>query len=156
METEKGLPALAKFLWVREFKPDGVRLTNGRRWYTWQDLADLKRVLDGEITLVGLMHAAGVQLLAGTDTPSPLVVPGEALHDELELLVRAGLTPAETLRTATVNPARWLKRERDLGTIEVGKFADLVMLSANPLESITNSRQINAVWVGGRRAGRAR
>lgn len=151
-EAEKKLPALVKFLWARKFEPDGVRLTNGRRWYTWQDLAGLRKLLDGEIKLVGRLHAAGVGLLAGTDTPSPLVVPGESLHDELELFVRAGLTPAEALRTATVNPAKCLKRDTELGTIEAGKFADLVLLSANPLEDIKNTRRIKAVWVGGRSA----
>lgn len=150
-EAEKRLSALAKFLWVRQFEPDGVRLPNGLRRYTWRELADLKRVLDREVKLVGLMHAVGVQLLAGTDTPSPLVVPGEALHDELELLVSAGLTPAEALRTATVNPAKCLNRESGLGTIEPGKAADLVLLSADPLQNIRRTRQIEAVWVGGRR-----
>ncbi len=153
-ELEKKLPALAKFLWVRKFEPDGVRLVNGRRWYTHQDLAQLRRLLDGEIKLVGRMHAAGVQLLAGTDTPSPLVPPGASLHDELELFVRAGLTPAEALRTATVNPARCLKRTADLGTIEPGRYADLVLLTADPLADIRNTRAIGAVWVAGRKVPR--
>jgi imidazolonepropionase-like amidohydrolase len=73
-----------------------------------------------------------------------------SLHDELELFVQAGLSPMEALQTATLNPARFLGREKDLGTIEKGKIADLVLLEASPLESIGNSRKIDAVVVNGK------
>jgi imidazolonepropionase-like amidohydrolase len=152
--AEKQLPPLVKFLWKREFEKDGVRLPNGLRWYTQQDLRDLKQLVDGEVKLVGRMHKAGVSILAGTDWPSPLVLPGVALHDELELFVRAGMTPAEALRTATLNPAKCLKRDKDLGAVESGRCADLVLLTADPLKDIRNTRTVDAVWVGGRRAER--
>jgi imidazolonepropionase-like amidohydrolase len=86
--------------------------------------------------------------MAGTDTPVPPAA-GFALHDELELLVKGGLTPEEALETATRNPARFLGRERDLGTVDRSKIADLVLLNANPLENIHNTTKISAVILHG-------
>jgi imidazolonepropionase-like amidohydrolase len=99
---------------------------------------------------IGKMHRANVPLLAGTDNNNPYVVPGFALHDELELFVQAGLTPMKALKTATVNAAEYLGMEKFRGTIEKGKFADLVLLDANPLIDISNIRKINAVVINGR------
>jgi imidazolonepropionase-like amidohydrolase len=102
------------------------------------------------------MSRNGVELLAGTDTGDPYVIPGAALHDELALLVTAGLTPAEALRTATSNAARYLNLEESFGTIDRGKSADLVILNANPLEDIKNTRRIWAVMVRGKLVDRKR
>ena len=102
------------------------------------------------LELVGMMNHAGVPILAGTDVLNPWCLPGFSLHDELALLVQAGLTPAAALQTATINPARFLGREKDLGTISKGKIADLVLLDANPLQDIRNTTRINAVVVNGR------
>jgi imidazolonepropionase-like amidohydrolase len=103
-----------------------------------------------ELSLTEKMHKSGVLFLAGTDTPNPSILPGFALHDELKLLVSAGFSPMEALQTATLNPARYLGKEKDLGTIETGKLADLVLLDANPLDDISNTRKIRAVIVDGR------
>jgi imidazolonepropionase-like amidohydrolase len=100
--------------------------------------------------LVGRLNRAGVQMLAGSDSPNPFVYPGFSLHDELGLLVRSGLTPAEALRTATVNPAIFLGLTDSLGTVSRGKVADLVLLDANPLTDIANTKRIRAVIQGGR------
>jgi imidazolonepropionase-like amidohydrolase len=105
--------------------------------------------------LVPLMAAAGVPMLAGSDTPNPWVFPGFGLHDELELLVEAGLTPLQALQAATVNPARFLGRTDELGTVGIGKLADLLVLEANPLEDITATRRIRAVVADGRLYRRA-
>ena len=75
---------------------------------------------------------------------------GETLHDELQELVSAGLTPAEALQSATIAPARFLGWDQAMGTIEARKVADLVMLDANPLEDIRNTRKIAAVVVRGK------
>ncbi len=99
---------------------------------------------------IRLMHKTGVPLLAGTDLGNPFIFAGFSLHDELELFVKAGLTPLEALRTATINPARFLGKEKDLGTVQRGKLADLVLLDANPLENIRNTRRISGVVVNGR------
>ncbi len=95
--------------------------------------------------LTGLAHEAGVPIGAGTDTPISYSVPGYSLHSELEMLVRAGLSPMEALHSATVRPAEFFGLSGEMGTVEEGRLADLVLLSANPLESIENTRTILAV-----------
>jgi imidazolonepropionase-like amidohydrolase len=97
-----------------------------------------------------ILHEAGVGLLAGSDVGNPYVYAGFSLHDELELYTQAGFTPYEALETATVNPSRYLGMEESVGTIEEGKFADLVLLDANPLADILNTRKISAVIMNGR------
>jgi imidazolonepropionase-like amidohydrolase len=113
-----------------------------------------RRVAEAElrsgVALVGLLHEAGVPLLAGSDTGNPFVIPGFSLHAELELLVRAGLSPLAALQTATVNPARFLEATDSLGTVEAGKLADLVLLDADPLADIRNAAKIRAVITNGR------
>ena len=96
-------------------------------------------------TLIAPLNRAGVALLAGSDLANAYVYPGFGLHDELGLLVRAGLTPAEALRTATFNPARFLGLTDSLGVVAAGKVADLVVLDGNPLQNIANTRKIRAV-----------
>ncbi len=97
------------------------------------------------------MHRAGVPFMAGTDTAAGVhVFPGFSLHDELGLFVKAGMTPLEALQTATWNPAKFLGTLSDMGTIEKGKFADLVLLDADPLEDIANTKKIRAVVLAGR------
>ena len=112
--------------------------------------ANAKRVYQKELEIVGAMRRAGVGFLAGTDTGNPFCFPGFSLHDELALLVKAGLAPVEALRSATLDPAKFLGLDKTLGTIEQGKIADLVLLDANPLEDIRNSQRINAVVSNGR------
>lgn len=96
------------------------------------------------------MHRAGIGLLAGSDAPNPLSAPGIGLHDELAHFVDAGLTPLEALQTATRNAARFLGQEQTRGSVDAGKVADLVLLDADPLADIRNSRRIAAVILGGR------
>jgi hypothetical protein len=96
------------------------------------------------------LRDAGVKLLAGTDMPQAFVYPGFSLHEELELLVRSGLTPLEALRSATYNPAEFLGALDSLGTVNQGKIADLVLLDADPLADIRNTRRISLVIANGR------
>lgn len=105
---------------------------------------------DFSLSLVGQMHAAGVPIGAGTDTPIGVSLPGDSLHTELERLVEAGLTPLEAIEAATIRPAEFFSLQEEMGTIAVGRRADLVLLDADPLESITNTRAIAAVVTRGR------
>ncbi len=105
--------------------------------------------------IVQILHRAGVRILAGTDAPMPLVHPGDSLHRELELLVESGLSPAAALRAATLDAAEFLGRSADAGSIAVGKQADLLLLDADPLQSISHTRRIHAVVLDGRLLRRA-
>ena len=102
------------------------------------------------LNLVAEMQKAGVKILAGTDLASNFLMPGFSLHDELELMVEAGLSPFEALQTATINPAKFLDRENELGSVESGKIADLVLLDDDPLKGISNIKKIYAVIVNGK------
>jgi tetratricopeptide (TPR) repeat protein len=99
--------------------------------------------------LVKALFDSGVPLMAGTDAPDVGPMAGVGMHEELQELASDGLTPFEVLQTATVNPARYFGKSGESGTIEVGKRADLVLLQRNPLESISNTREIVGVMVGG-------
>jgi imidazolonepropionase-like amidohydrolase len=104
-----------------------------------------------ELDIVRKLNDAGVPLLAGTDTPAGIdVIPGFSLHLELIRLEQAGLTPLQALQTATINPARFLDKTADFGTVEKGKIADLVLLAANPLDGIHFTQSIAGVVLNGR------
>jgi imidazolonepropionase-like amidohydrolase len=121
-----------------------IQGTSAKRVSLFERMADFNR------RLVGAFRAAGVPVVAGTDALNPGCVPGFALHDELELLREAGLTNEEALAAATRVPATWLGVITDRGTIEAGKRADLVLLDADPLAEIGNTRKIAGVMVNGR------
>lgn len=137
-------------LLMLEDPTDGLRpdtRTPAQRAAHQKDWAFLER-------LVRLERDAGVLLLAGTDLPLQ-GVPGLALHAELSMLQRAGLTPAEALRTATLNPARFFHATDTLGTVQAGRVADLVVLAANPLDDVANVRRVEFVVARGRLYDRA-
>lgn len=106
----------------------------------------LRMVFDVLLKITGALHRAGVPIVAGTDVG----VPGHTLHRELELYVKAGFTPLEAIQAATIVPARVMKLEAEVGTLEPGKRADLIVLDANPLDNITNIRKLNSVITQGR------
>jgi imidazolonepropionase-like amidohydrolase len=100
--------------------------------------------------VVGALHRAGVPLVAGTDAMGvPLIVPGASLHRELQLLTESGLTPYDALRTATINPAVFLGKDREFGTVAEGKRADLLLTDANPLQDLTRLKRPLGVMVRG-------
>ncbi|PSL00053.1 imidazolonepropionase-like amidohydrolase [Murinocardiopsis flavida] len=115
-----------------------------------------RRVLfDRRRAAVAAMDEAGVRLLAGTDSVTPGLAPGFSLHDELELLAGAGLSPLRALQAATIEPARFLGRDDRFGAVLPGRAADLVVLDADPLSDIRNTRRIHAVVFDGRFIGDA-
>ncbi len=109
-------------------------------------LATRQQFVQHELGIVHRLQLAGVPFLAGTDTPAGVdVIPGISLHHELERLVAAGFTPLQALQTATLNPAVFLHREEDLGSVAPGHLADLILLDRNPLLDIRNTRSVTAV-----------
>ena len=108
-------------------------------------LEDRRREFAKYQELTGKLYRAGVTLQVGTDSPEPNVPPGLSLHQELEMLVESGLPPKEALRAATLTNATVLGEKDRLGSVSVGKLADIVLLSANPLEDIRNTRKIELV-----------
>lgn len=121
---------------------------------TWPNVSDDPASFKIQIwriyRLVALAKQAKTEILAGTDTGDPYVIPGAALHDELEQLVTAGLTPRDALEAATLAPARFFEADKEMGSIEKGKLADLVLLDANPLENIRNIRGVAGVFTHGK------
>ncbi len=140
----KYIPPSAQQRWTEEAKS----FTGG---------ATRAKTFERQSQIVGAMQRAGVPILAGTDAAwyQPYTYAGFSLHDELALLVRAGLTPMESLQTATINSARFLGMEKDLGTIEKGKIANLVLLDADPLADIHNTTKISKVFLAGKEFDRS-
>jgi imidazolonepropionase-like amidohydrolase len=116
--------------------------------------AERQRYLNLRNKVLVALHAAGAKLLVGPDSPQFFLVPGFATHRELESFVEAGLTPYQTLEAATRNPAEYfaetMKAKRDFGTVEAGLRADLLLLDANPLQSVANLSKRAGVMVRGR------
>ena len=119
------------------FKQDSIDPQNQQRW---------TKVLQ----LTNMMHKSGVKILSGSDLPNLGLVPGESLHHELELLVEAGISPRDVIKIATRNGAEALDLINQTGTIEPGKQADILILSANPAEDIENTNRIDSVISNGR------
>jgi Amidohydrolase family len=119
-----------------------------QRWnYAMYQMA--RGIFSDDERITGALFRSGVPIMAGTDAMNPFCFPGFSLHDELALLVESGLTPLAALQSATINPAKFMRRTADLGTVEAGKTANLVLLRADPLADIHNSTQIEAVWLEG-------
>lgn len=130
----------------RYLKPSFVEANLGPEHEVFRLPSEMRAVAEAGLRkrqrLVAMSHQAGVPIIAGTDGPGiGGMAAGFGLHRELALLVEAGLPPLEALRAATINAARALRQEKRLATIEAGKLAGLIVLSANPLEDIRNSHR---------------
>lgn len=121
-----------------------------KMWYDTRAIINFDKGLGkNSLQLLNFLHKQGVMILAGTDNENPFVLQGVSIHNELQYYVQAGLNPLQALQTATINPAIFLHRENELGTVDVGKFADLVILNDNPLKDIVNTKKIDAVIMNG-------
>ena len=104
-----------------------------------------ERIFQKNLAVVGALHRAGIPVVAGTDQ----AVPGHSLHREIELYVEAGFTPLEAIQAATIVPARVMGLEKETGTVEKGKRADLILIRGNPLDDIHNTRNVEYVITNG-------
>ena len=136
------LPPSERAVWERSAEGGGETYVG--------DSLSLRRGWDATLRVVGVLGRERAGVLVGTDYGNPFVFPGASVHDEMALLVEAGLTPLQALRGATINPALAFGLADSLGTVEAGKLADLVLLDADPLDRISNTRMIRAVVLGGR------
>jgi uncharacterized UPF0146 family protein len=109
------------------------------------DTPVMQRINAKNLEILGALHKAGVPIMAGTDQ----TVPAHSLYREIELYMQAGFTPMEAIQAATIVPARVMGLDKEVGTIEVGKRADVILLDANPLESIHNIRSVKYVITNG-------
>jgi imidazolonepropionase-like amidohydrolase len=132
-----------------------ARSVDARRRATAESVDLGRREFQNLLHITGSMFRAGVPILAGTDIGNPYRVAGFSLHEELALLVKAGVTPLGALQAATLNPATFLNAADSLGSVTAGRLADLVVLDADPLTDITNTRKIHAVVLNGRYMNRA-
>jgi imidazolonepropionase-like amidohydrolase len=108
--------------------------------------SQIRKAMNQLIGIIRALHKAGIPIVAGTD----VTIPGHSLHRELELYVKAGFTPLEAIQSATIVPARVMKLDKEVGTIEAGKRADLIIVDGDPLESISNIRKVKTVVANGR------
>ena len=134
-------PATSREIWEQTTFTDG---------WTEDDFARARSQWPRMLELTRRMHEGGVLLAAGSDFPNPWVIPGVSLHQELRLLHDAGIPPLEVLKIATSNGARALGLADELGSIEPGKIANLVVLAGDPAASLHYTRAISHVFVAGR------
>jgi imidazolonepropionase-like amidohydrolase len=114
---------------------------------------DFVRLAEGEKArhrLVKALHDNGARLLVGTDTPNPFVIPGFSMLEEMQMFVRAGLTPYQAIKAGTRDAAEFLGASGEFGTVSVGKRADLILVEGNPLENLANLERRAGVMVRGR------
>lgn len=139
----KYLPAATRYQWRQQ----------GRNWMqgaTAYNPTTAKRFIEVRNFILKSLHDEGVPLLLGSDSPQVYNVPGFSIHHELEDMIDAGLSPFEALQTGTTKVAAYFGRSSELGTIETGKAADLVLLDANPLEDIKNAKKVRGVLIRGK------
>ncbi len=137
------IPAAVRQIWSEVARQYAEKLTPAAR-------ETMLRLGDLSLRLVKTFDDNGVEMLAGSDYGGGWVIPGISLHQEFDLLAAAGLSPLKVLQMTTINGARFLKRDATMGTVAAGKEANLVVLDANPIDSVKNLHSIHAVVRDGR------
>ena len=132
------IPDSIRYKWLKEINSTSTEIDQ-----------DILKYTQWSSEMVNKMHKKNIPFMAGTDTPIGYLIPGLSLHEELIQLNNSGFSNLETLKTATLNPAKYFGLEKTLGRIKAGYEADLILLDKNPLESIENTRTIKAVIKGG-------
>jgi imidazolonepropionase-like amidohydrolase len=109
-----------------------------------------QKVLDMRDKVLKALSDGGAKILLGSDAPQLFSVPGFSLMREMQVMAKAGMSPYKILESGTRNPAAYLKAEKDFGTVETGKVADLILLDANPLADVANMTKRSGVMVRGK------
>lgn len=142
---------------VKDFRLNFLPISITNDWWksgiknrTPQFWINSKIIYEKNFENLGELNKQGLAFLAGTDFPNPYCIPGFGLHDELELMNSAGLSTLKALQSATINPAKYLKKSDSLGSIVSNKYADILLLSDNPLVKITNTRRIEGLVINGK------
>jgi cytosine/adenosine deaminase-related metal-dependent hydrolase len=151
LELDRALPDDAE--WQRRIGliPPPILERYRKMFPQWHvDPERTRRIFQFEVSIARALHQGGARLLLGTDTPKLTVLPAFSLHDELQNLVEAGLTPYEAIRAGTSDAAIFLHQESEFGTVAMGRRADLLLLEANPLEDVNNASKLSGVMVNGR------
>ncbi|MBL7851823.1 MAG: amidohydrolase family protein [Cyclobacteriaceae bacterium] len=160
LNTSQARPPYTRPEWQESFEylPDTIR----NQWKSYLEASSKEPASPFRqaystwmMNMAGKIHKAGVPMMAGTDTPIAFLTPGLSLHEELVSLVEAGLSTQEALKAATINPAIYFGIENELGSIRETQWADLLILSANPLEDIRNTQRIDAVIKQGKFFGKS-
>jgi len=141
-----------RMVYMGKFMRDFWDYRKDFRFKSWteKDFEQSKQEFEIKLKIINLIHKEGIPILAGTDFPNPHCYIGFGLHDELEWLVKAGLSPSEALKTATINPAKYFNIASTEGSVAVNKKSNLVLLSKNPLENISHTKTIEMVFVNGK------
>jgi len=141
-----------RMVYMGKFMRDFWDYRKDFRFKSWTplDFQQSRQEFEMKLKITNLIHKAAIPIIAGTDFPNPHCYIGFGIHDELEWLVNAGLSPGESLKTATLNPAKYFNITKTHGTVAVGKYASLVLLAKNPLENISNTKSIEMVFVNGK------
>jgi len=130
-------------------KGKSLAILKGRKFMTGQDTPPLLSMVTHQMDDLKALQKEGITIVLGTDTGNDFILPGISLHEEMQIMELGGFEPLEIIKMATLNAAQMLHVQDSLGSIEVGKLADMVLLDANPLESISNTLKINSVFKNG-------
>ena len=138
MEYFNSFPSDVRSDWINKISKIDDKINKDRQAYS-----------NWALGIVNLMNNKGVQFMAGTDAPIFFLIPGLSLHDEVAMLSEGGLSNLEAIKSATYNPSKYFGMEKELGSIKPGQIADLLILKKNPLENISNTKEIEAVIKNG-------
>lgn len=131
-------------------KGKSLAILKGRKFMTGQEIPTLLGMVTHQIDDLKALRKEGINVVLGTDTGNDFILPGISIHEEMQIMALGGFEPLEIIQMATLNAAKMLHVQDSLGSIEEGKIADMVLLDANPLESISNTLKINSVFKNGK------
>jgi imidazolonepropionase-like amidohydrolase len=149
-----GKSAVAHFYEIYDTAVREASYEGPKSFYQSFGFGDMKRFFPNFLKNIGDAYKAGVTIACGTDAPFPAVWPGEAMHFEMELLVRAGLPPLEVIKACTSNAAQFLRRKDKFGALQVGLSADILIVRGNPAKNISDSRNVRHVFLRGKQVDR--